>query len=113
MNYIYLAVGLIAGIFFLGKARSTSRRKMIPYEVTRELKSSNRMDEYNRWCNTESQADVIVGLGLILFGFSVTFADTNPVITNILSILSLIVFVVGYIMRFINNKKHLGHLFVK
>ena len=26
MNYIYLAVGLIAGIFFLGKARSTSRR---------------------------------------------------------------------------------------
>ena len=49
MNYIYLAVGLIAGIFFLGKARSTSRRKMIPYEVTRELKSSNRMDEYNRW----------------------------------------------------------------
>ena len=52
-------------------------------------------------------------MGLILFGFSVTFADTNPVITNILSILSLIVFVVGYIMRFINNKKHLGHLFVK
>ena len=45
MNYIYLAVGLIAGIFFLGKARSTSRRKMIPYEVTRELKSSNRMDD--------------------------------------------------------------------
>ena len=113
MNYIYLAVGLIAGIFFLGKARSTSRRKMIPYEVTRELKSSNRMDEYNRWCNSESKADVIVGMGLILFGFSVTFADTNPVITNILSILSLIVFVVGYIMRFINNKKHLGHLFVK
>ena len=43
----------------------------------------------------------------------VTFVDTNLAITNIIAIISLIVFVVGYIMRIVNNKKHLNHFFVR
>lgn len=113
MNYIYLAIGLVVGAVFLGMAKNTRRRKAIPYEVTKKLKSSKHMDEYNQWCDTEACADTIVGAGLILFGLSVTFVDTNLAITNIIAIISLIVFVVGYIMRIVNNKKHLNHFFVR
>lgn len=113
MNYVYLAIGLIVGAIFLGMAKNTRRRKAIPYEVTKKLKSSKRMDEYNQWCDAEAKADVIVGTGLILFGISVTFVDTSLVVTNIISIVSLIVFVIGYIMRIVNNKKHLNHFFVR
>ena len=76
-------------------------------------KASKHMDEYNQWCDTEARADTIVGAGLILFGLSVTFVDTNLAITNVIAIISLIVFVVGYIMRIVNNKKHLNHFFVR
>lgn len=113
MNYIYLAIGLVVGAVFLGMAKNTRRRKAIPYEVTKKLKSSRRMDEYNQWCDTEARADTIVGIGLIVFGFSVTFVDTNILVTNVLGIISLIVFVTGYIMRIVNNKKHLNHFFVR
>lgn len=113
MNYVYLAIGLIVGAVFLGMAKNTRRRKAIPYEVTKKLKSSKRMDEYNQWCDREAQADTIVGIALILFGLSVTFSDTSLAVTNIISIISLIVFVVGYIMRIVNNKKHLNHFFVR
>ena len=113
MNYIYLALGGIIGAIFLGMAKNTKRRKAIPYEVTKKLKSSKKMNEYNKWCDTESRADVIVGVGLIIFGLSATFMDSNIALGNIIAIISLIVFVAGYIMRIVNNKKRLGHFFVR
>ncbi|MGN1048782.1 MAG: hypothetical protein ACI4QZ_09270, partial [Eubacteriales bacterium] len=75
--------------------------------------SSKKMNEYNKCCDTESRADVIVGVGLIIFGFSATFMDSNIALGNIMAIISLIVFVSGYIMRIVNNKKRLGHFFVR
>lgn len=113
MRYVYIAAGLILGIVFLGIAKNTKRRKFIPREVIKKLKSSNRMDEYNIWCDKEAKADMIVGIGFVLFGLSMTFADTNAALSNIGVIISLVVFLVGYIMRIVNNKKHLDHFFVR
>ena len=113
MNYVYLALGLIVGIVFLGMAKNTRRRKAIPYEVNKRLKSSKKMDEYNKWCDTEAKADTIVGTGLIIFGLSATFMDGSIALTNIIAIISLVVFVVGYVMRMANNKKRLGHFFAR
>lgn len=113
MSYIYLALGFVIGIIFIGMGKNARHRKAIPYEVNKKLKSSKRMDEYNEWCNTEATADTIVGCGLILFGFSATFTDSNAAVSGIIALISLAVFIFGYIKRLANNKKHLGHFFVR
>lgn len=112
MNYIYLGIGIIVGIIFLGMGKNARNRKAIPIEVTKKLKSNKKMDEYNEWCNTESTADTVIAVSLFVFGISATFMDSNLLVANILSILSLIVFIVGFIMRMSNNKKHLNHFFI-
>ena len=113
MNYLYLALGVIIGAMFLGMAKNCRKRKVIPYEVNKKLKSSKHMDEYNIWCDTEARSDTIIGIGFILFGFSATFMDSNALLSGIIAIISLIIFMVGYIMRIANNKKRLGHFFVR
>lgn len=113
MNYLYLALGLVVGIIFLGMAKNAKRRKAIPYEVIKKLKSSKHMDEYNEWCDRESLSDTVIGGGLILFGLSATFMDSSNAVSNIVAIISLLVFIVGYVMRVVNNKKHLNHFFVR
>lgn len=113
MNYIYFFIGLIIGIVFIGIGKNTRRRKTIPYEVTKKLKGSKKMDEYNEWCDTEAKADTIIGISLLVFGISSTFMDSVVWLGNIISIISLIVFIIGYVTRVVNNKKHLGHFFVR
>ncbi len=113
MNYIFLIVGLIAGIIYLGIAKNINRRKTVPYEVTKNLRTHKRMDEYNEWCDTEVVGDRLVGIGFLLIGFSVTFMDSVPIVGGVLSIVALVLFILGYFKRINNNKKHLGHFFVR
>ncbi|MCQ2755128.1 MAG: hypothetical protein MJ231_08835 [bacterium] len=113
MNYIYFFAGLILGIIFIGIGKNTHNRKTIPYEVTKKLKGSKKMDEYNEWCDTEAKADTIIGTAFLVFGISSTFMDSVVWLGNIISIISLILFVTGYFIKVTNNKKRLGHFFVK
>lgn len=113
MNYIYFFAGLIIGIIFIGIGKNTRNRKTIPYEVTKKLKGAKRMDEYNEWCDTDAKADTFIGTAFLIFGISSTFMDSVVWLGNIISIVSLVIFIAGYAIKVINNKKHLGHFFVK
>lgn len=113
MNYVYLIAGIVIGFVFIGMGKNTKKRKAIPYEVTKKLKSNKHMDEYNIWCDTESSANYTIGCSLIIFGISATFMDNNRLIGNILALISLILFVFGYFKKIINNKKRLNHFFVR
>lgn len=113
MNYIVLVAGLIAGIIYIGIGKNISRRKTVPYEVTKNLRTHKRMDEYNEWCDTEAAGDRLVGLGFLLIGFSVTFMDSISIVGGLLSFVALVLFILGYFKRINNNKKHLGHFFVR
>lgn len=113
MSYLYLAVGIILGIVFLGMAKNISKRKVLPPEVNKKLKNAKHSDELDAWCKVETASDIVVGTGFILFGISATFMDSNILIGNILAIISLLLFVGGYVRRIINNKKHLNHFFAK
>lgn len=113
MNYVYLIAGVVIGIVFLGMAKNTRKRKAIPFEVTKKLKSNKHMDEYNLWCDTECQSDTLIGLSLIIFGISATFMDNNRLIGNIIAAISLVLFIIGYFKKVINNKKYLHHFFVR
>ena len=113
VNYIYLFAGLIVGIVFIGIAKNINRRKTVPYEVTKKLRAHKTMDEYNEWCAKEVLGDRLIGCGLIIFGISSTFFDSVLLLGGLLAVVSLGLFVVGYMMRIANNKKHLGHFFVR
>jgi len=101
MNYIYLILGIILGIVFLGRAKNAKNKKFIPYEAKMKLKSKKTIDQYDEWCKKEA------------LGLSATFMDSSVAVGNVISIASLVIFVIGFIMRIINNKKHLGHYFTK
>ncbi|MBE6900812.1 MAG: hypothetical protein E7479_09200 [Ruminococcaceae bacterium] len=113
MNYIYLILGIILGIVFLGRAKNAKNKKFIPYEAKMKLKSKKTIDQYDEWCKKEALGCRLVGIGFILFGLSATFMDSSVAVGNVISIASLVIFVIGFIMRIINNKKHLGHYFTK
>lgn len=113
VNYIYLFAGILLGIVFIGIAKNINRRKTIPYEVTKKLHAHKTMDDYNEWCEKEVRGDRLIGCGLILFGVSSTFFDSIPLLGGILAVISLGLFVVGYITRIVNNKNLLGHFFVR
>ena len=90
-----------------------NNNKIIEKEKFLLRNDGKKMDEYNEWCDTEAKADTIIGISLLVFGISSTFMDSVVWLGNIISIISLIVFITGYIIRVINNKKHLGHFFVR
>ena len=113
MNYIYLLLGVILGVVFLGRAKNAKKQKFVPYEVKMKLKNKKNMEEYDEWCKGEANGCSLMGIGFIIFGFSATFMDSNTFISNILSIIALVVFIIGFFSRIVNNKKHVGHYFTK
>lgn len=113
MNYIYLILGVVLGLVFLGRGKNTKNNKYIPYEVKAKLKTKKTMEQYEEWCKRETLGCTLVGSGFIVFGISATFMDSNAVLSTVLALISLAVFVVGFFIRIINNKKHLGHYFTK
>ncbi len=113
MVYLYLLLGVVLGVVFLGRAKNARNQKFIPYEAKAKLKTKKTMEEFNAWCKNESTGCALMGLGFILFGISATFMDSNAVLSTVLSVVSLIVFIVGFMMRVYNNKKRLGHYFTK
>lgn len=113
MNYLYLLLGVVLGLVFLGRGKNAKKQKFIPYEAKSKLKTKKTIEQYDEWCEKEALGCTLMGSGFMLFGLSATFMDGNVTIGNILSVVSLVVFVVGFMMRIINNKKHLGHYFTK
>lgn len=113
MSYIYLIVGIALGVVFLGRAKNARKQKFVPYEVKMKLKTKKTIEKYDAWCKNEANGCTLVGLGFIVFGFSATFMDSNAVLSTILAVVSLIIFIVGFMMRIYNNKKYLGHYFTK
>ena len=113
MNYIYLILGVVLGIVYLGRAKNASKQKFVPYEAKMKLKTKKTMDEYAAWCHSEATGCTLVGLGFIIFGISATFMDSNALLSTVIAVVSLVIFIVGFMMRVVNNKKHLGHFFTK
>jgi len=113
MNYIYLVLGIVLGIVFLGRGKNAKQKKFIPYEAKMKLKTKKTIEQYDAWCKNEATGCSLIGLGFIIFGISATFMDSNAVISTIISVVSLIIFIAGFMMRVYNNKKHLGHYFTK
>ena len=113
MNYIYLILGIVLGIVFLGRAKNARKQKFVPYEAKMKLKNKKNIEQFDEWCKKEAFGCNLVGSGFILFGFSATFMDSNLLVGNIIAVVSLVVFLIGFMTRIINNKKHLGHYFTK
>ena len=113
MNYIYLLLGVVLGIVFLGRAKNAKNHKFVPYEAKMKLKTKKTVDQYDEWCAKEALGCRLVGTGFILFGLSATFMDSNAILSTIIAVVSLVIFVIGFMMRVVNNKKHLGHYFTK
>ncbi len=113
MNYIYLIFGVILGIVFIGRGKNARNQKFVPYEAKMKLKNKKTMENYDEWCAKEALGCTLVGIGFIIFGVSATFMDSNALLSTIIAVVSLVVFIVGFMMRVVNNKKHLGHFFTK
>ena len=113
MNYIYLILGVVLGIVFLGRAKNAKNHKFVPYEAKMKLKTKKTIDQYDEWCAKEAIGCRLVGTGFILFGLSATFMDSTALLSTVISLASLVIFIVGFFMRIYNNKKHLGHYFTK
>ncbi len=113
MTYIYLILGIVLGVVFLGRGKNSRNMKMIPYEVKMKLKTKKTMEEYEDWCRLEANGCSLMGIAFVLFGVSATFMDSNALVSTILAVVSLVPFLVGFFMRIYNNKKHLNHYFTK
>ena len=113
MNYIYLILGVVLGIVFIGRGKNAKNQKFIPYEAKMKLKTKKTIEQYEEWCKTEGLGCTLVGLGFIVFGISATFMDSNALLSTIIAVVSLVIFIIGFMMHVINNKKHLGHYFTK
>ena len=113
MNYIYLILGVILGLVFLGRGKNTKNHKYIPYEVKNTLRTKKTMEQYEEWCRRETTGCTLMGLGFIVFGVSATFMDSNALLSTVLSVASLVLFISGFFIRVYNNKKHLNHYFTK
>ena len=113
MNYIYLILGIALGIVFLGRGKNAKNQKFVPYEAKMKLKNKKTIDQYDEWCKAEATGCFLIGIGFIIFGISATFMDSNALLSTIIAVVSLVVFIVGFMMRVVNNKKHLGHYFTK
>lgn len=113
MTYLYLILGIALGVVYLGRAKNAKKQKFIPYEAKNKLKTKKTMEQYNEWCKKESLGCTLMGIGFVMFGISATFMDSNAVLSTVFAVVSLIVFIVGFMMRVYNNKKHLGHYFTK
>ncbi len=113
MNYIYLILGIVLGLVFLGRGKNARNHKYIPYEVKTKLNTKKTKEDYEDWCKYEALGCTLMGVGFMAFGLSATFMDSNILIGNIISIVSLGTFIVGFFMRIVNNKKRIGHYFTK
>lgn len=113
MNYIYLVLGIVLGIIYLGRAKNAKQQKFVPYEAKMKLKTKKTIDQYDDWCKSEARGCSLIGIGFIVFGISATFMDSNAVLSTVISVVSLVVFIAGFFLRIYNNKKHLGHYFTK
>lgn len=113
MNYIYLVLGIVLGIVFIGRGKNARNHKYIPFEAKAKLNTKKTKEDYDEWCSKEALGCTLVGVGFIAFGLSATFMDTNLLIGNIIAVISLAVFIVGFFLRIVNNKKHLNHYFTK
>lgn len=113
MNYLYLILGFALGLVYLGRAKNARKQKFVPYEAKMKLKTKKTIEQYNEWCAKEALGCTLMGSGFIVFGLSATFMDSNALLSTIIAAVSLVIFVVGFMMRVFNNKKHLGHYFTK
>ena len=113
MNYIYLILGIMLGVVFLGRAKNARSQKFVPYEVKMKLKTKKTMEKYTDWCNRESTGCALMGCAFIVFGVSATFMDSNAMVSTVIALVSLVPFIIGFFMRIYNNKKHLNHYFTK
>lgn len=113
MNYIYLILGIVLGIVFIGRGKNARNKKFVPYEVKAKLKSKKTMEEFEDWCKREAFGCTLIGSGFIVFGLSATFMDSNALISTIISVISLVLFLIGFFWRIYNNKVHLNHYFTK
>ena len=113
MNYIYLILGVVLGIVFIGRGKNAKNQKFVPYEAKMKLKNKKTIDQYDEWCKAEATGCFLIGIGFVIFGISATFMDSNALLSTIIAVVSLVVFIVGFMMRVVNNKKHLGHYFTK
>ena len=113
MNYLYLILGIALGVVYLGRAKNAKKHKFVPYEAKMKLKNKKTIEQYDEWCNKEALGCNFIGGGFMLFGLSATFMDSNVIVGNVFAVVSLVIFVLGFMMRIVNNKKHLGHYFTK
>ena len=113
MNYLYLLLGVALGIVYLGRAKNARKQKFVPYEAKMKLKNKKTIEKYDEWCAKEALGCSLMGAGFMLFGLSATFMDSNAIVSTVIAVVSLVVFLVGFMMRVVNNKKHLGHYFTK
>ncbi len=113
MNYLYLILGVVLGIVFLGRAKNARKQKFVPYEAKMKLKTKKTIEKYDDWCKNEATGCTLIGLGFMIFGLSATFMDSNALVSTIIAVISLVIFIVGFFMRIYNNKKYLGHYFTK
>lgn len=113
MNYIYLILGIVLGIVFIGRGKNARKQKFVPYEAKMKLKNKKNMEQYDNWCKGEANGCSLIGIGFVVFGVSATFMDSNALLSTIIAVVSLVIFIAGFMMRVCNNKKHLGHYFTK
>jgi len=113
MNYIYLILGIVLGIVFIGRGKNARKQKFVPYEAKMKLKNKKNMEQYDNWCKGEANGCSLIGIGFVVFGVSATFMDSNALLSTIIAVVSLVIFIIGFMMRVYNNKKHLGHYFTK
>ena len=113
MNYIYLILGIVLGIVFIGRGKNARKQKFVPYEAKMKLKNKKNMEQYDNWCKSEANGCSLIGIGFVVFGVSATFMDSNALLSTIIAVVSLVIFIAGFMMRVYNNKKHLGHYFTK
>ena len=113
MNYLYLILGFVLGLIYLGRAKNARKQKFVPYEAKMKLKNKKNIENYDDWCAKEALGCSLMGAGFMIFGLSATFMDSNAIVSTVIAVVSLVIFVIGFMMRVVNNKKHLGHYFTK
>ena len=113
MNYLYLILGFVLGLVYFGRAKNARKQKFVPYEAKMKLKNKKNIENYDDWCAKEALGCSLMGAGFMVFGISATFMDSNAILSTVIAVVSLIIFVIGFMMRVVNNKKHLGHYFTK
>lgn len=113
MNILYMVLGFVLGLIFIGRGKNAKNKKYLPYEAKNKLNTKKTKEDYEDWCNKEALGCRLMGCGFVVFGIAATFMDSNATVNLILSVLSLVLFVCGFFLRIYNNKTKLGHYFTR